>query len=114
VKELVAAEHCPLQPVIEHIGTFYDATFNRSGYQHCAEHLLSTQQYPSGGSLIQALLILAIGLNADGYSTRAEVVIQRASICAIAIGMNDYSISCLGPGGQVLQLESWRKPWLAL
>ena len=114
VKELAAVDHCPLQAVIEYIGTFYDATFDRNGYQHRAEELLSTQQHPSDGSLVQALLILAIGLNTDGYSTKADIVLQRARNCAIAIGMNDHAFSCLGPGGQVVQVESWRSTWLAL
>ena len=114
VKELAAVEHCPLQAVIEYLGTFYDANFNRSGYQHRAEELLSTQQYPSDGSLVQALLILAIALNADGYAAKADVILQRARRCAITIGMDDPAFSCLGPGGQVVQVESWRRTWFAL
>jgi Fungal Zn(2)-Cys(6) binuclear cluster domain len=114
VKELVAVEHCPLKAVIEYIGTFYDATFDRNGYRRRAEQLLSMQQYPSDGSLVQALLILAIGLNTDGYSTKADIVLQRAKKCAITIGMNDPAFSCLGPGGQIIQVENWRRTWPAL
>jgi hypothetical protein len=114
VKELAAVEHCPLQPVIEYIGTFYDATFDRSGYQHRAEQLLSAQRYPSDGSLVQALLVLAIGLHAEGYAQRTGILLQRAKKCAITIGMHEAGFASLGPGGQIVQVESWRRTWLTL
>lgn len=114
VRELAAVDQCPLKPVIEYIGTFYDTTFDREGYQNRAGKLLATSMYPSDGSLVQALLIFAIGLRTSGYLTKADIFLRKANNCATTIGMDDRAFSCLGPGGQIIQVESWRRTWSAL
>jgi hypothetical protein len=114
IKELAAVEQCPLKPVIEYVGTFYDATFDKAEYQNRAEKLLSTHRYPSDGPLVQALLVFAIGLSADGHSTKADIFLRKANKCAMAIGMDDPAYFCLGPGGRIVLGESWRRTWLVL
>ena len=113
-KELAAAEQCPLKPVIEYIGTFYHATLDRSKYQNRADALLATHPYRSDGLLVQAMLVFAIGLRSDGHVTQADMFLRKAHKCAVAIGMNDHAYSCLGTGGQIIQVDSWRRTWLVL
>ena len=107
-ERLIRSDFRHLQAAIEYVGSFYDPTVDRGHYQYEAEMILIAQQHPRDLYEVQALLLLAIGLQTDGEPTKAHDVLKRARDLGVAIGINDPAMFSQYSGGHPAQQESWR------
>lgn len=103
-----------LQVVIEYIGSYYDARSNRSRYRYLCELLLFTQEYTEDIFKVQAFILLAIGLHADGEPDRANDALRQAHDIASFCGMSDAACSAPQAGVMSLEEESMRRTWWTL
>ena len=103
-----------LQVVIEYIGSYYDARANRSRYRYLSELLLFTQEYAEDIFKVQAFILLAIGLHADGEPDKADDALNLAHDIALSCGMNDAACSASQTGAISLEEESLRRTWWTL
>ena len=103
-----------LQVVIEYIGSYYDASSNRARYRYLSELLLFTQEYAEDIFKVQAFILLAIGLHADGEPDKADNALRQAHDIASLCGMNDVACSAPLFGGMSLDEESARRTWWTL
>lgn len=103
-----------LQVVIEYIGSYYDARSNRSRYRYLSELLLFTQEYADDIFKVQAFILLAIGLHADGEPERANDALRQAHDIASLCGLNDTACSAPFAGVMSLEEESLRRTWWTL
>jgi hypothetical protein len=103
-----------LQVVIEYIGSYYDARSNRSRYRYLSELLLFTQEYAEDIFKVQAFILLAIGLHADGEPDKADNALRQAHDIASLCGMNDAACSAPQSVMMSLEEESSRRTWWTL
>ena len=103
-----------LQVVIEYIGSYYDARSNRARYRYLSELLLFTQEYAEDIFKVQAFILLAIGLHADGEPNKADNALRQAHDIASLCGMNDVACSAPLFSGMSLDEESARRTWWTL
>lgn len=102
----------PLLAAMQWTGSFYlNVGIFRDVLFHDAYRLTYRSGHSKDGFLVQALILLVIGLNGSGELERARAVLADAAKLAIQISLNtnDYAASN-GRGMPILE-ESWRRTW---
>ncbi|RKK06682.1 hypothetical protein BFJ66_g17180 [Fusarium oxysporum f. sp. cepae] len=102
----------PLLATMRWIGSFYlNVGIFRDVLFHEAYRLSYGSGHSKDGFLIQALILLVIGLDGSGELERARAVLADAAKLAIQMSLNtnDYAASN-GRGMPILE-ESWRRTW---
>jgi hypothetical protein len=85
------------------------ATFLEQAIRLC--HLPST---PKDGFLIQALLMLVVGLDGSCEQARARELLSQCERLALEINLNTRQFASLHGGGNPMLEESWRRTWWEL
>jgi len=114
IEHLTRPEVQHLRAVIEYIGSFYCPAIDKATYADCAERLLFSHHYPQNAYTVQAFLLLAMRLAADGEHQKAVRGLQLSRDCALLIGMNRHDFPQLHSGASPLQEASWRATWEGL
>ncbi|KAG4275633.1 C6 zinc finger domain-containing protein [Fusarium proliferatum] len=102
----------PLLAAMRWIGSFYlNVGIFRDVLFHEAYRLSYRSGHSEDGFLIQALILLVIGLDGSGELERARAVLADAARLAVQMSLNtnDYAASN-GRGMPILE-ESWRRTW---
>jgi hypothetical protein len=103
-----------LEAAIRYMGSFYveEAPTIELGFE--AERLAYNVETARDGFKVQAMLILAIGLDGYTYQEKALQILHDAQNLALELGMNRREFASMnGRGSSVLE-ESWRRTWWEL
>ncbi|KAH8597919.1 hypothetical protein B0O99DRAFT_507770 [Bisporella sp. PMI_857] len=103
-----------LEAVMRYIGSFYVSDAQKASLGLEAERAVYDTECPEDGFRVQALLILAIGL--DGYTLleKALQIVIHAQDLALKLGMNTRDYARLNGDGLTVLEESWRRTWWEL
>ena len=107
----------PLQHVeaaMRYIGSFYVAQAPTPTLGLEAERAVCNMTYPKDGFKVQAMLILAIGLDGYTYQEKALQLLVEAQDIALELGMNRREFAMLNGNGLNVLEESWRRTWWEL
>lgn len=103
-----------LEAVMRYIGSFYVAQEPTPALGLEAERSVYNMSRPKDGFKVQAMLILAIGLDGYTFQEKALQILVDAQDLALELGMNRREFAMLnGDGSDVLE-ESWRRTWWEL
>jgi hypothetical protein len=103
-----------LEAVMRYIGSFYVAQEPTPALGLEAERSVYNMSRPKDGFKVQAMLILAIGLDGYTFQEKALQILVEAQDLALELGMNRREFAMLnGDGSDVLE-ESWRRTWWEL
>jgi len=103
-----------LEAAMRYVGSFYITQAPTTTLSVEAETSIYEVDCPDDGFRVQAMLILAIGL--DGYTLQEKAlrILLDAQDLALSLGMNKREYSFInGIGSSVLE-ESWRRTWWEL
>ena len=107
--------HLPhLEAAIRFIGSFYVQSATPSIFAEQAINLLSEPTCPRDGFLVQANLLLAIGLDGSADLKQALVFLNTAERIALEIGLNQGQFAAFNGQGFSTLEESWRRTWWEL
>lgn len=110
--ELTSKPLSHLEAAMRYVGSFYIPAAPTKVIEHEVHQLLANA--PRDGYAVQALLIMAIALDADNQHVKSLDRIERAQNIALEIGMNQREFALMhGQGSPVLE-ESWRRTWWEL
>lgn len=94
------------------IGSLYiDAGPARAIYLDEAIRLCYLPGTPKDGFLIQALLLVIIGLDGSCQQERARELLADCERIALEINLNTRSFAAMHGGGNTVLEESWRRTW---
>jgi Fungal specific transcription factor domain len=103
-----------LEAAMRYVGSFYVSQAPTMALGLEAERSVYDANCAKDGFRVQAMLILAIGLDGYTYQEKALQILTDAEDIALDIGMNKRDFAFLnGEGSQVLE-ESWRRIWWEL
>jgi hypothetical protein len=103
-----------LEMAIQYIGSFYVPVAPTEAYQASLHQMLTQSNFPKDGTLVQSLLLLAIGLHIADKRDDSATIMYSALNMAVELGMNHRSFATNnGSPGTVLE-ESWRRTWWEL
>lgn len=103
-----------LEAAMRYVGSLYVSQAPSVALGLEAERSLYQADCPKDGFRVQAMLILAIGLDGYTYQEKALSILLDAQDLAVEIGMNKRNFAYVnGVGSEVLQ-ESWRRTWWEL
>lgn len=103
-----------LEACIRYVGSFYVPQAPTVALGLEAERSVYHPDCPKDGLRVQAMLILAIGLDGYTYQEKALQILLDAQDLALEIGMNKRDFAFMhGAGSEVLE-ESWRRTWWEL
>lgn len=103
-----------LEATLRYIGSFYVEQAPKAALGLEAEHLVYHADCPKDGFRVQALLILAIGLDGYTFQERALQILCDAQDLALELGMNTADFAVMNGGGLGVLEESWRRTWWEL
>ncbi|KAJ3527993.1 hypothetical protein NM208_g10430 [Fusarium decemcellulare] len=102
----------PLLAAIRWIGSIYvDSCPHRANFFQEARRLAYEPNRPKDGFLVQALLLLLIGLDGQGHQEKAREILADAERVAVQIGLNTRPFATLHGRGMPVMEESWRRTW---
>jgi hypothetical protein len=103
-----------LEAAIRYVGSFYveQAPTIELGLE--AERLAYHTDVRNDGFKVQALLILAIGLDGYTYQEKALDILIEAQNLALELGMNKRDFASMNGNGSSVLEESWRRTWWEL
>lgn len=94
------------------IGSLYiDAGPARAIYLDEAIRLCYLPSTPKDGFLVQALLLIIIGLDGSCQQERARELLADCERIALEINLNTRSFAAMHGGGNPVLEESWRRTW---
>ncbi|KAI2465332.1 hypothetical protein F4781DRAFT_438931 [Annulohypoxylon bovei var. microspora] len=94
------------------VGSLYiDAGPSRATFFDEAMRLIYSQDVTKDGYLIQAMVIVLIGLDGNCQQERARDILSDVERIAIEIGLYTRSFATLHGGGIPRLEESWRRTW---
>lgn len=97
---------------MRYIGSLYiDAGPARAMYLDEAIRLCYQPTTPKDGFLIQALLLLIIGLDGSCQQERARELLADCERIAVEINLNTRSFAAMHGRGNLVMEESWRRTW---
>lgn len=103
-----------LLPVMEFIGSLFGTDSEKEIQRARAESILSSDNLPTTGFTVQALLIFSIAVHASNEFVHAREILDRGVRVALEIKMQSKSFATAnGDGCSVLE-ESWRRTWWLL
>lgn len=86
----------------------------RASFFEEAHRLAYQPDRPKDGFLVQALLLLVIGLDGNGRQEKAREILSDAERIAVDIGLNTRLFATLNGRGISVWEESWRRTWWEL
>lgn len=100
-----------LEACMRYVGSFYvqDAPTVALGIE--AERAVYHPECRKDGVKVQAMLILAIGLDGYTYQEKALQILVDAQALALELGMNEREYAYVNGGGSEVLSESWRRTW---
>lgn len=102
----------PLLMAIRWIGSFYiDAGPARSTFFEEARRLAYEADRPKCAFVVQALMLLIIGLDGSGYQKESRAMLADAERIALQIGLNTRLFATLHGQGMPVLEESMRRTW---
>jgi hypothetical protein len=103
-----------LEAAMRYIGSFYLAQASTTAFAAEAERAVYNMTCPKDGFKVQAMLILAIGL--DGYTLQEKALqfLVQAQDIALELGMNRREFAVLNGSELNVLEESWRRTWWEL
>lgn len=103
-----------LEAAMRYIGSFYLAQASTTASAAEAERAVYNMTCPKDGFKVQAMLILAIGL--DGYTLQEKALqfLVQAQDVALELGMNRREFASSNGNGLNFLEESWRRTWWEL
>jgi len=99
---------------MRYVGSFYIAQAPTAALALEAERGVYDAKCPQDGYRVQALLILAIGLDGYTFQEKALQILMDAQNLALDIGMNARDFASLNSNGSDVLEESWRRTWWEL
>ena len=107
--------HLPhLEAAIRFIGSFYVHSAIPSVFAEEAKKLISEATCPRDGFLVQANLLVAIGLDGSAELRQALFFLNQAEHIALEIGLNQEHFAAFNGQGSSTLEESWRRTWWEL
>jgi hypothetical protein len=100
-----------LEAAIRYIGSFYVTQAPTTAYCLEAERSIYRVDCPNDGFKIQAMLILAIGLDGYTYQEKALQILTDAQELALELGMHKREFASMHGDGWPSLEESWRRTW---
>jgi hypothetical protein len=103
-----------VEAAMQYVGSFYvpQAPTLTLGLE--AERAIYHGDCRNDGFRVQAMLILAIGLDGYTYQEKALQILLDAQDLAVEIGMNKREFAILNGNGSEFLEESWRRTWWEL
>lgn len=103
-----------LEAAMRYVGSFFVSQAPSGALALEAESLIYQENCPNDGFKVQAMLILAIGLDGFTFQEKALSILLDAQDLAMDIGMNKRDFTFLNGGGSTILEESWRRTWWEL
>lgn len=103
-----------LEAAMRYVGSFYVSQAPTMALGLEAERTVYHAECAKDGFRIQAMLILAIGLDGYTYQEKALQILTDAQNAAMDIGMNNRDFAFLNGNGSPVLEESWRRTWWEL
>lgn len=103
-----------LEAAMRYVGSFYISQAPTTAYGLEAEKAVYSSDCPQDVSRVQALLVLAIGLDGYTYQEKALQILIDAQNLALELGMNKGKFATLNGGGDRVMEESYRRTWWEL
>ena len=103
-----------LEAAIRYVGSFYVEQAPTIELGTEAERLAYHLDTPKDGFRIQALLILAIGLDGYTYQEKALQILIDAQNLALELGINKRDFASINGNRSSILEESWRRTWWEL
>lgn len=100
-----------LEAAMRHVGSFYVPQAPTVALGLEAERSVYHTDCPKDGFRVQAMLILAIGLDGYTYQEKALQILMDAQDLALQFGMNKREFAFINGNGSSLLEESWRRTW---
>ncbi len=113
-KILRKSEANPLEIAMLYLGSCYICPAQANLISELLQKSLFHQSSRKSGYQVQAMLLFAIGLHANGKQEYARQVLQNAIELALEIGMHRQSWILNNPDTSELAQESWRRTWWEL
>ncbi|KAM5345352.1 hypothetical protein ACJ41O_011214 [Fusarium nematophilum] len=102
----------PLLAAMRWVGSLYiDSCPHRASFFQEARRLAYEPNRSKDGFLVQALMLLLIGLDGQGHQDKAREILSDAERIAIHIGLNTRPFATLHGRGMPVLEESWRRTW---
>lgn len=102
----------PLLAAMRWVGSLYiDAGPSRQSFFEEAYRLAYEPGRPKDGFLVQAMLVLIIGLDGSCQQEKARELLADVERIAVQIGLNTRPFASLNSRGMPVLEESWRRTW---
>ncbi|KAI9056079.1 hypothetical protein LZ554_001008 [Drepanopeziza brunnea f. sp. 'monogermtubi'] len=103
-----------LEAAMRYVGSFYVSQAPTVALGLEAERSIYQTDCPKDGFRVQAMLILAVGLDGYTYQEKALQILVDAQNSALELGMNKREFAIVNGGGLEVLEESWRRTWWEL
>jgi Fungal specific transcription factor domain len=103
-----------LEAAMRYVGSHYIKTAPTEFIAQEATQLLSRHDCVRDGFTVQAMLLLAIGLDGNTEFDKANDMLRQAQDLALEIGMNHRAFAVMHGEGLAVLEESWRRTWWEL
>ncbi|TVY81745.1 hypothetical protein LSUE1_G002821 [Lachnellula suecica] len=103
-----------LEAAMRYVGSFYVSQAPTTAFALEAERTVYHADCAKDGFKVQAMLILAIGLDGYTYQEKALQIIVDAQNVALDIGLNLRDFAVLNGNLSLALEESWRRTWWEL
>ena len=103
-----------LEAAMRYVGSLYLSQASTPALCLEAERAVYNMTCPKDGFKVQAMLILAIGLDGYTYQEKALQFLVEAQDIALELGMNRREFAVLNGSGLDALEESWRRTWWEL
>jgi hypothetical protein len=100
-----------LEAAMRYVGSFYVSQAPTVSFGLEAERSVYHVDCPKDGFRVQAMLILAIGLDGYTHQEKALQILLNAQDIALEIGMNKREFAFINGNGSAVLEESWRRTW---
>lgn len=115
LRKLLERTNLPhLESAIRYIGSSYVPSAPTGLLEKSVDELLFHRNPPKDGFTVQAMLLFAIGLHANGERERSMEVMQTAVSIALDIGLHRRDFAPRNAAGCNVTEESWRRTWWEL
>lgn len=114
MKQLQSGQYPYLQAAIDYIGSFHIAGSDAAHYREKVRQSLADKSVYKKGQLVQALLLFAIGLQAEDRAKDGIKVLHSAIDMALELRMNTADFAIQNSKGYKVVEECWRRTWWEL
>jgi hypothetical protein len=104
-----------LQTAIYYVGSRYVSGASAASFAiEFESFLLGTKPAPKDESMVQAMLLFALGLDGNNEQTKAIEILIKAQNLAVELGMNRREFTMVNGRGSSAYEESLRRTWWEL